>query len=157
MTGRYATPRNRSGRITETSDYVAMLQRIIWGYGRRIGEDAAALVHLRDLEQTLRDAVNWGMFLANQAGANGQPGYSQNEQARMLGVSRQAIAKRIKIGEQIHLDRQILSGNGAVVRISDVRAARAAGLAAAGVTDRTGSVHELAVQHRPAHTESEAS
>ncbi|WP_433242374.1 hypothetical protein [Actinomadura nitritigenes] len=160
MTGRYARnprPPSRTARVTETSDYVAMLQRLLWGYARRIGDDAAALVHLRELEQTLRDATNYGMYLANQRGSNGQPGYSQNEQAAMLGVSRQAVAKRIKLGEEIHVSQQILTGRGAVVRIGDVRTQRAAGLAAAGVEDRTGSVRELAAGNGAALQEGKAS
>src|SRR2546430_13128579 len=52
--------------VAETSDYVAFLKRAIYGYGRRIGTDPAALVHLRELEEALRDAVNLGTYLANQ-------------------------------------------------------------------------------------------
>ncbi|WP_149264333.1 hypothetical protein [Actinomadura sp. K4S16] len=152
MTGRYARPPSRTARVTETSDYVAMLTRMIQGYGRRIGEDPAALVHLPELQNALRDAVNHGMYLANQPGSNGQPGYSQSEQAAMLSVSRQAAAKRIKLGEAVHVRLQVLAGDGAVVRIADIRAQRAAGLAAAGVEDRTGSVRELAAGNRPEAT-----
>lgn len=123
----------------ETSDYVAFLKRAIYGYGRRIGDDPAALVHLRELEETLRDAVNLGVFAANQ----GRDHYSQNEQARILGVSRQAIAKRVRLGEAVHVRIEAERTAGAVVRIADVRARRAAGLAAAGIQDRTGSPREL--------------
>lgn len=123
----------------ETSDYVAMLKRVIYGYGRRIGADPAALVHLRELEEAIRDAVNLGVFIANQ----GRDHYSQREQAAILGVTRQAIAKRIKLGEAVHVHQEATRAAGAVVRIADVRAARAAALAAAGVQDRTGSDREL--------------
>lgn len=126
-------------RPAETSDYVAFLRRALYGYGRRIGHDAAALVHLRELEETLRDAVNLGIFAANQ----GRDHYSQPEQARVLGVSRQAIAKRIRLGEAVHVRLEAERTAGAVVRIADVRARRAAGLASAGVEDRTGSPREL--------------
>lgn len=123
----------------ETSDYVAFLVRALHGYGRRIGDDPAALVHLREIEQALRDAVNLGCYLANQ----GPDHYSQNEQARVLGVSRQAVAKRIGLGEDVHVALEAARSAGAVVRIADVRARRATGLAAAGVKDRTGSPREL--------------
>lgn len=126
-------------RTAETSDYVAFLKRALYGYGRRIGDDPAALVHLRELETALRDAVNLGAFLANQ----GRDHYSQNEQARILCVSRQAIAKRIKLGADVHVRLEAERTAGAVVRIADVRAARAAALAEAGVQDRTGSPREL--------------
>lgn len=128
-----------SSTRAETSDYVAFLKRAIYGYGRRIGDDPAALVHLREMEDALRDAVNLGAYLANQ----GRDHYSQNEQARILGVTRQAMAKRIKLGEQVHVRQEAERTAGAVVRIADVRAQRAAGLAAAGVEDRTGSPREL--------------
>jgi hypothetical protein len=137
-------PAERQKRVTETSDYVAMMKRIIIGYGQRIGEDPVALVHLAELTAAMRDAVNRGMYLANQPGANGQRGYSMNDMAKILDVSRQAVQKRVHLGESAHLALQVLKGNGAVVRIADVRAERAAGLQAAELDDRTGSVRELA-------------
>lgn len=126
-------------RRAETSDYVATIERILYGYGRRIGHDPAALVHLREIETALRDAVNLGCYLANQ----GPDHYSQNEQAAILGVSRQAVAKRIRAGEAVHVRLEAERTADAVVRIADVRARRAAGLEAAGVRDRTGSPREL--------------
>jgi len=41
-------------------------------------------VHLRELEDALRDAVNLSTYLATK----GRDQYSQNEQARILDVSR---------------------------------------------------------------------
>jgi hypothetical protein len=89
-----STQRTGSGpqRITETSDYVAMMTRIITAFGDRIAADPAALAHLRDLQDDLTDQVNRGIFEANK----GQYHYSQNEMAAVLGISRQAIAKRIR-------------------------------------------------------------
>jgi len=126
----------RAERQTETSEYVAMLTRVIAGYGGRIGEDPAALVHLRDIEQALRDSVNLGCFQANR----GASGYSQYEMAAILGVSQQAIQKRAKAGELIHVARQ--AATGALVRIGDIRRRRAELLAAADVVDRTGTERE---------------
>src|SRR5689334_2603019 len=59
---------------------------------------AAARFALRDLETALTEQVNRGIFQANESSAH----YSQNEIARILGVSRQAIAKRIGLGEQVY-------------------------------------------------------
>jgi hypothetical protein len=115
------------------------MTRIIHGYGDRIAEDPVALAHLRDLQQTLADAVNRGVFQANRSEAR----YSQNDMARVLGVSRQAIQQRITAGEHAYAGYWEARGAGAVVRVGDVRARRAELLADAGVQDRTGSVREL--------------
>ena len=58
-------------------------------------------------------------------------------------MSRQAIAKRIGLGEQVYARTWAARGAGALVRIGEVRARRAELLAAAEVEDRTGLVLEL--------------
>jgi hypothetical protein len=126
-------------RVTETSDYVAMMTRIITAFGDRIAADPAALAHLRDLQEVLGDQVNHGIFEANK----GKYRYSQNEMAAILGTSRQAIAKRIRLGEAVYARTWEARGAGAVVRVADIRARRAQLLADAGVTDRTGSAREV--------------
>jgi predicted DNA-binding protein YlxM (UPF0122 family) len=126
-------------RQTETSDYVAMMERILTGYGRRIAEDPAALVHAKDLQRILAEAVNRGVFEANA----GDSAYSMNEIAAMLGVSRQAVQQRVASGRAVYAAEQERLGGGALVRIGDVRARRAELLDAAGVEDSTGSVREL--------------
>jgi hypothetical protein len=134
MTGKHA----RAKRATETSDYVAALTRFLYAYGYRIGDDPAALAHLRDLEATLRDAVNLGTYLANKG-----PGhYSINEQAAILGVTKQSLHARVKAGEQVHVRIEAARSRGPLVRLADLRAARAARLAAVDVADRTGSDRE---------------
>ena len=142
MTGRHqagAGRHKRPPRRTETSDFVAMLVRQLYAMGERIGDDPVALVHLRELEVTLAQQVNRGIFLANRRGR-----YSQNEMARILGVSRQAIAKRIQLGELVHASVvETREGGGALVRIGEVRARRARLLADAAVEDVTGSEREL--------------
>jgi len=138
MAGKHRAPRS-GRRITETSDYVAMMTRIIAAYGDRIAGDPVALAHLRDLEAALTEQVNRGIFEANRSAAH----YSQNEIARILGVSRQAVAKRIALGELVYARTQEARGAGALVRIGEVRARRAELLAAAEVEDRTGSPLEL--------------
>jgi hypothetical protein len=105
----------------------------------RIVADPAALAHLRDLQDALADQVNRGIFEANK----GRNHYSQNEMAAILGTSRQAIAKRIGLGETACARTWEARGAGAVVRVADVRARRAQLLADAGVTDRTGSAREI--------------
>lgn len=121
---------------TETSDFTAALVRMLYAYGRRAQQDPAALAHLRTIEDALRDATNLGIFGANTAGISP---YSLAEIGAVLGVSREAIFKRKRLGEQVAVR---LAGD-KIVRIADVRQARAQTLAAAGVEDRTGSPAEL--------------
>jgi hypothetical protein len=139
MPGRHAVARRRR-RSTESSEYAAMLMRIIYGYGFRVGQDPAALAHLRDLEDGLRDAVNVGIYAANKL--EDRP-YSINEIAAIMGISKQAVHKRVQAGEQVFLRLEAAKANGAVVRLADMRAARAAVLGQAGVPDKTGSPREL--------------
>jgi hypothetical protein len=117
-----------------------MLMRMIYGYGVRVGEDPAGLAHLRDLEAAMRDAVNIGIYAANKL--EDRP-YSINEIAAILGVSKQAVHKRVQLGEQVFNRLEAAKASGAVIRLADMRAARAAVLGQAGVTDRTGSPREL--------------
>ena len=89
--------RHRKRRPTTTDDYAAMARRILRAYGRRIGEDPeAGLTHLRGLEAELADAVNVGIYTANKVG-----GHSINQLADVLGVSKQAVHKRVGMGEQV--------------------------------------------------------
>lgn len=132
-----AAGRHRAGRVVETSDYVAFLTRALIAWGDRLAEDPAALVHLRELEATLTQQTNRGMWEANQ-----RRGYSQNYQAAMLGVTRQAVAKRIGLGELAAAAVNAARGGGVLVRIGEVRARRARLLAAANVPDLTGSERE---------------
>jgi hypothetical protein len=130
----------RRRRQTETSDYVAMLMRIIYGYGARVGQDPAALVHLRDLEAGMRDAVNIGIYAANKL--EDRP-YSINEIAALMGISKQAVHKRVQLGGEVFARLEAAKASGALVRLEDLRQARARALGEAGVADRTGSPREL--------------
>jgi len=145
MAGRHARPgrlaRRQDRRQTETSEYVAMMIRILYGYGYRVSQDPAALAHLRDLEAALRDAVNLGIFGANKLGD--RP-YGINTIGAILGVSKQAAAKRVHAGEAVFVRLEAARAAGALVRLDDVRASRARELAAAGIEDVSGSPRELA-------------
>ena len=89
-------------RDTTADDYAAMLGRMLAAYGKRVGADpAASLPHLRELEQALTDSVNAGIWQANKTG-----GHSVNELADILGVSKQAIFKRVSLGEQAARQRE---------------------------------------------------
>lgn len=137
MAGRHVrTP--GAQRTVETSNYVAMMLRIIAAFGDRIAEDPVALVHLREIQEALTDQVNRGIWRANAQ----QDGYSQNHMAAMLGVSRQAIAKRARLGEAVYARMAAARGAGALVRIADIRTRRAQLAAAAEVVDVTGSERE---------------
>ncbi len=133
-----ATPRPK--RETETSEYVAMMRRIIVKYGDRIAADPIALVHVPELQKELADAVNRGVFEANQRG-----GYSQNEMAALAGVSRQAVQQRIGRGREVYAEIQRRRGAGALFRLADIRNRRAELARNAGVEDRTGSERERAM------------
>jgi hypothetical protein len=140
MAGRHRLP-DRRKREYESSEYAAMLVRMIYSYGARVGDDPAALTHLRDIENAVRDAANAGIAAANRR--PDQP-YSLAEIANIVGVSRQAIHKRVGLGERVLARLAAARSNGAIVRLEDMRKTRAAGLAAAGLPDRTGSQRELA-------------
>lgn len=87
----------RRKRQTTTADYAAMAKRINRGYGRRIAADpSTALRHLRDLETSFTDDVNLGLHEAVTIG-----GHSPTELADMLGISRQAIYKRVALGQAV--------------------------------------------------------
>jgi hypothetical protein len=87
----------RKRKPTTTDDYAAMLTRMVRAYGRRIGQDhKAGLGHLRDLEAELTDAVNLGIYTANRVS-----GVSINQLAAELGVSKQAVHKRVGLGELV--------------------------------------------------------
>lgn len=124
-----------------------MMMRIIIGYGERIGDDPVALTHLRDLEAVTRDAVNAGIYLANRSG---ERPYSINEIAAIMGISKQAVHKRVQLGEIVYARLEAARANGAVVRLADMRQTRAAILAAAGIPDRTGSPREITAGPGPA-------
>jgi hypothetical protein len=80
-------------RVTGTGDYAAMLHRMLAAYGRRVAEDPAAVEHLAGLERSLATAVNLGLYQAAEAGRSAQ------DLAGMMGVSRQAVYKRLAAGE----------------------------------------------------------
>lgn len=144
MAGRHEVARRSEGckqrRVTESSEYAAMLVRLLYSYGYRISQDPAALAHLRDIEDALRDGVNLGIYGANKLGD--RP-YSINEIGAILGVSKQAIHKRVGLGEAVFVRLEAIRSRGALVRLSDMRARRAQALAQARVLDKTGSRKEL--------------
>lgn len=139
---RALSPRQARRERVETSDYVAFLIRAIGALSLRIGDDPVALVHCPDLTAALTRAVNHGIWLAGQ----GQNAYSQNDMARILGVSRQAIQQRQHKGEEIHAEEIERRGGGGVVRLGEIRRDRARLIEAAGLPDRTGSDRERAIK-----------
>jgi hypothetical protein len=136
MAGRHAAT-ERPRRTVETSDYVAFLTRALIAWGDRVAADPAALVHLRELEATLTDQTNRGIWEANR-----REQYSHREMGAILSVSHQAIGKRAKLGELVAAAVTAARGGGALIRLGEVRARRARLLEAAGVEDRTGSERE---------------
>ncbi len=130
----------RKRKDTETSEYVAMLIRILYGWGQRVADDSAALTHLRDIEAALRDSTNLGIYGANKL--NETP-YSLSEMAAILGITKQSVHPRSGLGQQVYQQLAEAKARGAVVSLANTRAARAERLAHAGIPDRTGSVKEI--------------
>lgn len=143
MTGRHRRALQPRPKI-ETSAYVAMLQRMIYAYGQRIADDPAALAHFRELEATLRDAANLGIYGANKIADSHGSRYSINEMAAILGVSKQAVHHRVGLGAGVFAELEAARAAGPVVQLGDVRERRALALEQAGVEDKTGSPKELA-------------
>jgi hypothetical protein len=93
--------RKRKRRPTTDAEYVAMLQRMITRWGDRIGDDPlTGLAHLRELQQTLTESVNVGIYMAHLNG------HSYSKLAGPLGVSKAAIVKRAKLGETALRERE---------------------------------------------------
>lgn len=141
MTGRHRAgggAHARAARAVETSEYVAFIGRLFYSLADRIAADPAALVHARELQSQLAEQINRGIWAANR----GQSHYSQNDMAKILGLTRQAIAHRIQLGEQAEAARMQRLGGGALVRLGDIRRRRAELLESAGLPDITGSDRE---------------
>jgi hypothetical protein len=144
MTGKHAAPKPPARprrRATETSDLAGALMRMHRAFGERIGDDPAALVHEQQLIESLRDAINHGIWLANR-----NPGtrYSLPEIGRVTGRTKQAISLRVQAGEAVHNRLLAAIGGGTLTRLADLRRYRAERLAAADVDDRSGSDRERA-------------
>lgn len=103
MTGRHSRDlvplRKRKKRETTDASYAGMLKRMHFGYAKRIGTDPDALEHLRGIEEAARDAVNLGIYFANQR-TDGQAA-SLSAIGDVMGVSKQAIAKRVNLGREV--------------------------------------------------------
>jgi hypothetical protein len=99
-------------RVVETEEYVAALARFIDGYGRRVGEDPAAIAYFQDLQKRLTDAVNVGLATAHKR----KGGWSLRDLGRYMGTSHVAALKRVKQGMAIISRREAAAG---VVRLAD--------------------------------------
>jgi len=96
------TGTHRRKRETSTDQYAAMLHRMLASYTRRIAADpGTGLPHLHALEAAMTDAMNLGIWQANQIG-----GHSLNQLADVLGCSKQAVYKRVQLGKQVAAERQ---------------------------------------------------
>ena len=131
--------RRRSRQPVEASDYAAFVLRIAKGLGDRIGNDPAILAHVKEIQQAFSDNINRGIFVAKNK--EWQP-YTLAEMGRIYGCSYENVQQRASRGEAVHVALQAKLGKGALVRIADIRAQRAAALAAAHINDVTGSERE---------------
>ena len=151
MAGRHVARREgreaarRDKRIIETSEYTAALERQILALAARVAQDPAGLTAYKRLEDALRDSHNLAVFGANH---QDPAPYSMRELARIEGVSAPAILKRERQGRQLWAALEALRAAGRpVIRLADIRAARAARMAEAGLDDRTGSALERGTEH----------
>lgn len=133
MTGRH--------RKREVSDKVGGLMRQMDAHAFDIAADPVALAHAYALVGRMTDAINMGIYLANTGSAH----YSLGEMAKILGMARNNVLKRVRLGEQVYnryLERKEFGLP--QVSILETRMVRAAALRAAGLPDRTGSDKERA-------------
>ena len=79
-----------------------MLARMMRAGSPRIREDpAGGLAPAWALETAATEMVNVGIYLANRDG-----GQSYNQLADLMGVSKAAVIKRAKLGQQITRERE---------------------------------------------------
>lgn len=137
MSGRHAARRpqelsQRPKRVTENDEFGVVCVRMLKAMGVRCGTDPGALVYVEEIDQAWTDAKNLAYFMANKV-----YGYSQNEIARITGRTRQSIQQRIRSGEAVHNQITVAAGGAPLIRIGDLRAARAERYLQAELEDAT--------------------
>jgi len=132
--------RKRPKRHVENDEAAAAIIRQLYAFARRMADDPAAMVYMREIDEASSNAFNLAVFAAHQK--TDSP-YSYRELAAILGVTAPAMLKRKRRGEEI-FTRLMALASAPVVRVADLRAARALQLAEADVEDRTGTRRELA-------------
>lgn len=146
---RLVRKRPKEQQQREASDCLAAIERQIWAAAERVGRDPVSGPGLAKIAALAADAVNLGLYKANQADQGpGSKKYSMNEIARIFGTSRQAMQQRIDRGEAVFVRLEAKRSEGALVRIGDIREQRARALQKANLDDRTGSRLEIAASER---------
>ncbi len=95
-------------RVTENDDYIAMLQRMIRKLEERAVDDPAVLAQVILLAQRLAEIPN--VVIAKSAAAYQLDPYaapSAGEIGRLLGMKKQSVSDRRKIGDRILFERSI--------------------------------------------------
>jgi uncharacterized protein YfiM (DUF2279 family) len=93
-------------RVTETSDFIAMVQRMHRALEKRATEDPSYLTECIMLAEQLSQTVN--VVIASSAARHAMDPHaapSAGEIAGMLGMSKQAVSDRRKIGDRVMMER----------------------------------------------------
>lgn len=121
-----AKHRKTEPRVTENDDYLAFAQRVIRGIERRAIQDPAMLAQVILLTQQLAEVTNVVIATsAAQFALDPMRAPSAGEIARLLGMAKQSVSERRKIGDRIMAERMM--GEGTIPqreRAARTRAAR---------------------------------
>lgn len=98
----------KHSRVTEDEDYVAFVQRAVRGLERRAIENPAILAQVIMIAQQLAEIPN--VVIATSAARFAQDPFrapSAGELGRMLGMKKQSVSERRKVGDRIIFERQM--------------------------------------------------
>lgn len=98
----------KAKRITETSDYIAMMQRMIRSLETRAVDDPSVLAEVIMLAQRLAEVPN--VVIARSAAAYATDPHkapSAGEIGRLLGMAKQSVSERRKVGERLLFERSM--------------------------------------------------
>lgn len=136
-------------RITEDTDFVAMVYRQIRALELRAIERAEILPQVLGLAQRLNEVVNVAIAAnAERYALDPMLGASRNECAKVLGVSPQAAGQRKQLGEQI-MRQRLEAANAA--RLGDKRASAEAARERAAIDAATEHAVTNLAEYRARH------
>jgi hypothetical protein len=115
----------KTTRVTENSDYVAMMQRMIRGLEERAIADPAMLAQVLELQHRFDEIVN--VVIATSADTfkvNPYAAPSMAECAKVLGIAVPTASARRKVGMRIIADRLAAKGVASLSMAAREREAR---------------------------------
>lgn len=112
----------RRKRPTTTASYAGMLRRTISRYAYRVGEDPAeGLAALADIRRDLEEATSLGLYLASLTADSDGNRWTPGRLGNAVGLTRQAVMKRITQGEAIARSRSRQQRGRAAVTVAAPR------------------------------------